>query len=201
MTTANQARNRAHYAERLAAALGDGSRWEYRGECCELARADGKCACGHHGLKYLFTLHNRDDGRKTDVGSVCVFSYSSITPDTLAALRADADRLEAAAAERVRAAKEHAKLSEIRDALAEWSGLEYAIDAAVEHWRDAHPGRTWAPYHVYRRYGAAARLADRQETHPHVKAPELKLAAAILRRIRNRITYAAHVLDEIRAYD
>jgi hypothetical protein len=44
MTTATQARNRCHYAERLAAALGDGSRWEYRGECAELPRATGRHA-------------------------------------------------------------------------------------------------------------------------------------------------------------
>ena len=105
MTTATQARNRAYYAERLAAVLGDGSRWQYRGECIELPQATGRCSCGHHGLRVLFTLHNLDDGRTAIVGRVCVTQYAGITPATLAAVQATAERLEAAAADRHHAAR------------------------------------------------------------------------------------------------
>ena len=200
MTTATQARNRCHYAERLAAALGDGSRWEYRDECTELAQATGRCACGHHGLRLLFTLHNIDDGRTAIVGRVCVTQYHGITPDTLQAIQAHADRLEAAAAERARAARETAKQADVAAAVAELSDVEYAIDAAVESWRDSHIGQRWEPYHVYRRPGAAARLADRQPVHQFVRVPQLKTAAGILARVRKDFARARHVLDEIHAY-
>ncbi len=200
MTTATQARNRCHYAERLAAALGDGSRWEYRGDCCELPRAEGRCSCGHHGLRYLFTLHNIDDGRTAIVGSSCVFSYASITPATLDAIRADADRLEAAAADRARAARDAARQADVAAAVAELSAVQYAIDAAVESWRNSHIGQRWEPYHVYRRPGAASRLADRQPVHQCVRVPELKTAAGILARVRKQIKAAEYVLAEVRSY-
>jgi hypothetical protein len=198
--TATQARNRCHYAERLAAALGDGSRWEYRGDCCELPRAVGRCSCGHHGLRYLFTLHNIDDGRTAIVGSVCVFTYATITPATLDAIRADADRLEAAAADRARAAREAARQDAVAAAVAEWSAVEYAVDAAVQNWRDAHPWQRFEPYQVYRRPGAAARLADRQPVHQCIRVPQLKTAAGILTRVRKETARARHVLDEVRGY-
>lgn len=200
MTTATQARNRAHYAERLAAALGDGSRWEYRGNCCELPRPVGRCSCGHHGLRYLFTLHHVDDGRTAIVGSVCVTTYAGMTPETVAALQADADRLEAAAAARERSAREAARRADVAFAVAEWSALEYAIDAAVQSWRDSHYGQRWEPYHVYRRPGAASRLADRQPVNPVCRVPELKTAAGILARIRKETARARAVLDEVRGY-
>lgn len=200
MTTATQARSRCHYAERLAAVLGDGSRWEYRGECAELPRATGRCSCGHHGLRTLFTLHNKDDGRTAIVGRVCVTQYSGITPATLAAVRADAERLEAAAAERARVAREAAKQDAVAAAVAELSAIEYAIDAAAELWRDAHPGQSWQPYHVYRRARAGERLRDRQPVHPYIRVPELKTAAGIVARIRRQIRAAAAVLSEVRAY-
>ena len=198
MTTATQARNRCHYAERLAAALGDGSRWEYRGECCELPRAVGRCSCGHHGLRYLFTLHNLDNGRTAIVGSVCVFTYAGITPATVEALRADADRLEAAAADRARAARDASRQADVAAAIAELSAVEYAIDAAVQSWRDSHAGQRWEPYHVYRRPGAARRLADRQPVHQCIRVPQLKTAAGILARVRKEIRTAAAVLAEVR---
>jgi hypothetical protein len=200
MLTATQARNRCHYAERLAAALGDGSRWEYRDECTELPQATGRCACGHHGLRLLFTLHNIDDGRTAIVGRVCVTQYHGITPDTLQAIQADADRLETAAAERARAARETAKQADVAAAVAELSAVEYAIDAAVQNWRDGHHGQRWEPYHVYRRPGAAARLADRQPVHQCVRVPQLKTAAGILARVRKEIVRARHVLAEVHGY-
>lgn len=200
MATATQARNRASYAERLAAALGDGSRWEYRGDCCKLPRPNGRCSCGHHGLKYLFTLHNLDDNRTAIVGSVCVCTYAGITPETVAALQADAERLEAAAAQRARSARETAKRAEVEAAVAEWSAIEYAIDVAAESWRDSHIGQRWEPYHVYRRPGAARRLADRQPINPVCRVPELKTAAGTLARIRKEIARAQSVLAEVRSY-
>ena len=200
MTTATQARNRCHYAERLAAALGDGSRWEYRDECTELPRATGLCSCGHHGLRLLFTLHNIDDGRTAIVGRVCVTQYHGITPATLEAIRAAADRLEAAAADRARAARAAARQADVAAAVAEWSAVEYAVDAAVQNWRDAHPWQRFEPYQVYRRPGAAARLADRQPVHQCIRVPQLKTAAGILARVRKETARARHVLDEIRGY-
>lgn len=200
MTTATQARNRCHYAERLAAVLGDGSRWEYRDECTELPQATGRCACGHHGLRLLFTIHNIDDGRTAIVGRVCVTQYHGITPDTLRAIQAHAERLEAAAAERSRQARELANQNAVAAVVAEWSAVEYAVDAAVQSWRAAHPCQRWEPYHVYRRPSAGLRLDNRQPVHPFVKVPEMKTAAGIIGRIRRKIAAAQAVLDEVRGY-
>jgi hypothetical protein len=200
MTTATQARSRCHYVERLAAVLGDGSRWEYRGECAELPRATGRCACGHHGLRFLFTLHNIDDGRTAIVGRVCVTTYAGITPATLEAVRADADRLEAAEAERARVARDAAKQEAAAAAIAELSAIEYAIDAAVQAWRDSHPANRWEPYHVYRRPGAGLRLRDRQPVHQCIRLPQLKTPSGIAARIRREIRKAENVLAEVRSY-
>jgi hypothetical protein len=148
----------------------------------------------------LFTLHNMDDGRTAIVGRVCVTQYAGITPATLAAVQATAERLEAAAADRARAARETARALTVSAALDELSAAHYAIDEACQAWRDLHPGQTWAPYHVYRRQQAAARLADRQPTHPYVRLPQLRTAAGIVARLRREIRAAGDVLDQVKAY-
>lgn len=203
MATAEQIRNQSIYAERLSAVLGDGSRWEYRDECTDLGHPTGKCACGHNGLRYLFTLHNVDDGRTAVVGSVCVFGYAGITPEVVASLRESADRMEAAAAERVAkskaALKDAANAEQISALVAEWSAIEYAADVAAQYWRDSH-SQYFEPYHVYRRRCAAQRLADRQPVHPYIRMPQLKSASGIIRRLKKNIADANRILEIIRAY-
>jgi hypothetical protein len=88
--------DRNRYAERLARVLGDGAQWEYRGECTDLQRPCGRCACGHEGLRYLFTLHHKLTERTVIVGSVCVETYHGISGQVVAALAAEVDRLQRA---------------------------------------------------------------------------------------------------------
>lgn len=102
MTKLERTRRNAHYARRLAAVLGNGDEWEYRGECMVLDRPTGRCACGHEGLRYLFRLHHKS-GRTCIVGSTCVGTYRGISPALVSRLTAEVARLEAA--DRLRAAR------------------------------------------------------------------------------------------------
>lgn len=102
--TANRRRmrspQRSGWAQRLAAALGNPARWEYRGDCVDLGRCTGRCACGHCGLRYLFGIHNIDDGRKVVVGSTCIKNFRGGLPvDLVDGIESDAKRLREAAAE------------------------------------------------------------------------------------------------------
>ena len=91
------AEQRNHYAERLARVLGNGRDWSYRGECFDLGWPSGICACGHTGLRYLFTLHHADGLRTVKVGSVCVENFPGISGHLAATLAAEVTRLQSAA--------------------------------------------------------------------------------------------------------
>jgi hypothetical protein len=97
---------RSQYVARLAAVLGRGADWEYRGECQDLQMPSGKCSCGHHGLRYLFTIHHKTSGRRAIVGSSCVETFPGISPELAAQLGAEADRLEANARQRAEIARQ-----------------------------------------------------------------------------------------------
>lgn len=189
-------RGRSQYAARLALVLGDGSEWEYRGECYDLQRCTGKCSCGHEGLRYLFRLHY-PDGRTVIVGSTCVTTYEAISPALVKRLLADLARLEAAAEERERLAQLAAQSSEIIALMRQWSRAEYATDQAIEAWHAAHPSARWLPPVVFRRPGAAERLADRREVHPFCRLPLLTTVRGQAQRLRKYLLAAAAELAAV----
>jgi hypothetical protein len=189
----------AAYAARLAVALGNGAEWEYRGECYELQRATGKCACGHCGLKYLFKLHHPRRGC-VEVGSSCIVSYHGITPELAARLQADVERLMAAARERERLARLAAQNAEVQRLLLEWSAAEYATDQAAADWHNAHQWARWYPGPIYRRPLAQQRLAERAENklHPYCRLPALKTTSGQLKRLKGYLAKCARELAEVR---
>lgn len=101
-------RNRSHYVQRLAAVLGRGMDWEYRGECLDLQWPSGRCTCGHTGLRYLFTIHHKTSGRTAIVGSTCVTTYPGISPELAERLTAEVERLEDIARRKAAAARDAA---------------------------------------------------------------------------------------------
>lgn len=186
---AARARGRQRYAETLQAVLGNGAEWEYRGQCGEDPRCGGKCACGQTGLRYLFTIHH-PDGRTAILGSSCIETYPGISPAMVERVRADAQRLEEAAEERKRRAREVARQGEVQELLRRWSEACYRLDAACA----AHPYRHVA-YEVWRGWSGARyrdlarrRLAERQEGKPHpaVRLKQYKRTADALRWLRGK---------------
>jgi len=111
---------RAHYVQRLAGVLGNGQDWEYRGECIDLEHCTGKCSCGHHGLRFLFTIHHKKDGRSAIVGSTCVETYPGISQRLADQLTAEVARLEGIARKRA----EKAKLERVIGPARLFDGLE-----------------------------------------------------------------------------
>ena len=192
--------NGAGYARRLSAVLGNGAEWEYRGECMELQHATGKCACGHCGLKYLFTIRH-PDGRACEVGSSCIVSYPGVSPALADRLEADIARLEAERRERERKAREAAKREDVQRLLREWSEAEYAIDQAVADWHDRNGWRSWLPRPIYNRPFARQRLEDRDagKVHCYCVLPALKTANGQAKRLQGRLAECARKLAEVKS--
>lgn len=192
------------YAERLAAVLGDGSRWEFRGEVGEDSECRGKCACGHDGLRYLFTLHNLDGKADVLVGSSCVETYQGISPALVECLRAKVADLQAAERARIAAAKKAAQSEFVRGLMREWSALEVWADSLAQAWIDRHSIGAFKPYAVYRRwnYGTAARLQESSAPgymHPYCRVPALKTPTGQAARIRNSIAATARIVEELKS--
>lgn len=191
-TTAATAEASSQYAARLALVLGNGANWDYRGECLELAWPTGVCSCGHRGLRFLFTLHHKHEERRAIVGSSCVETYADISPALVKRLKEDAARLEAAAADREHRAAIAAQSSEVLALVRQWSATEYAIDTAVADWHYCNPRARWQPPAVFRRTGAAERLADRREgrAHPFCTVPALVTTSGQAKRLRKYLAAA-----------
>jgi hypothetical protein len=193
---ANAAASRGAYAARLAAALGDGRLWEYRDECHDLGAPTGRCACGHTGLRFLFTLHHTETNQTVAVGSSCIVSYPGITPEAAARLQADAARMDAAIAEAKRNAREKARDEAITGLLERWSAAEWQADERAAAWIGQY-----APAEAYTRgpYRASYRLRDRtpDQPHPRVRLPVLKSRAGIVRRLEREAAKAERVRDSI----
>lgn len=200
--TGQRTMRRSSYASTLAAVLGNGAEWEYRGECFELPFPTGKCACGQVGLRFEFRIHHAD-GRSVIVGSSCIETYPEINPDMAARIRADVDRLLSQKAERERAAREAGRSRQIQQLMAEWSEAEYATDLAAHAWRQSHPWVSFVPQAIYARGCVDARLNDRKEGKPHrfCKLPALKTSAGQLRRLREYLATCAAELAAVRACD
>lgn len=106
--------HRANYVRKLAAVLGSGQNWEYRGECIDLERCTGRCACGHEGLRFLFTIHHKHNGQRVVVGSTCIATYPGISPALADRLEQECERLEEIARRKSAGAKRSKQLGPMR---------------------------------------------------------------------------------------
>lgn len=192
---------RSAYTARLAAVLGRGADWEYRGECVRLPRPDGVCSCGHQGLRLLFTLHHKTTGRTVKVGSVCITTYPGIAPELAGRLQADADRLLAEVRAAERQARQAAQAAEVQALLRQWSDAEYATDTAIDAWYFLNGWKRWLPGPIYKRPGARDRLRDQKpgELHPFVRLPALKSVAGQVKRLRRYVDECARELAAVQA--
>ena len=105
---------RASYVRRLASVLGNGQHWEYRGECIDLGHCSGRCACGHEGLRFLFTIHHKTAGKSVVVGSTCIATYPGISPALADRLEQECERLEEIARRKSLGAKRSKQLGPMR---------------------------------------------------------------------------------------
>lgn len=189
-TRAANMRRGLGYAATLAEVLGNGAEWEYRGECNDLGQPSGKCCCGHHGIRFEFALHH-PDGRGVIVGSTCVTTFQGISPDVVARIQADVERLEAEARERIAAAKRAAQDQQIQERLALLHSLSWQLDellAAVGSDGYGRPARRLTFCCWQRWYGATTRLRRRDgEAHPCVRIKPYRVRSAMLRAIDKRI--------------
>lgn len=203
----NQDRRTA-FAQRLAAALGNGAEWEYRGELAEDTTCSGKCACGHEGLRFLFTIHHAaTPGRSLVVGSSCVETFPGVNAAMVAAMVADLEALRAKAREAAKRAKAATGAAEVAAMVARYSDLLWDCDRAAAAWLSRNPGacRYSIPYPIYRRLGCEARLrtGDQSALHPVAASPlakwrTLKSVAGQKRALAVRIARMESVLSEIR---
>src|SRR5665647_2130021 len=91
---AARAAGTAAYHRTLAAVLGNGADWEYRGECLDNGRSVGKCSCGHPGIRYEFLLRHKNGSRTAIVGSTCIAHFHGISEELADRIQADAERLQ-----------------------------------------------------------------------------------------------------------
>jgi hypothetical protein len=204
----SKAEGRTAFAQRLAAALGNGAEWEYRGELAEDPTCKGKCACGHEGLRFLFTIHHAPTpGRSLVVGSSCVETFPGVNAAMVAAMVADLEALRAKAREAAKRAREASAGAEVAAMVAKWSGLCWDCDRAAAAWLAANPGawRGSMPYPIYRRLGCEARVrnGDQSALHPFAANPAakwrtLKSAAGQKRALGILIARAEAALADIR---
>lgn len=92
-------------ARLLAAFGGDLAGWAWTGEVRIDPDARSKCACGQHGLRYLFPW--RKDGQEEVItGSVCVVNLPGVAPDQVEKVKGEVAR---------RAEQDRALRAEIRE--------------------------------------------------------------------------------------
>lgn len=194
---------RSSYLARLSFELGDGRDWEYTGECNERRYADGKCTCGHAGIKFEFLIRNKRTHSTRIVGSTCIEQFGQANPALVAEIKAAVVVLERRAAERLKAAKELARSQEVQAALAEFDALAWELDRILATGAEAY---TWNGYsgkepqtgyrdrrrvsrEIYLAWGtparAAYRVADYADGKPYPNAwKPYKSKAAFLTAIR-----------------
>jgi hypothetical protein len=111
----------------LTAALGDGTDWEYTGQCSEDPSSSGVCTCGHLGLRFLFIIRNVKNGETKIVGSTCINHFQNANPKLVEAIVADCEKLRQAAAERIKEAKALAAETEIAELLEKLRSLLWML--------------------------------------------------------------------------
>jgi hypothetical protein len=137
---------RVDHLQRLAAVLGNGEDWEYQGECIDLEKPEGKCACGH-SIRYQFILHHKTEpGRTAPVGRVCIENYSMVRPEVVARIRADEQKLIDQAKARIKAAKDLAAQQEIDALLTELNEKYWTITRLIQR---KYRSYTKLPYELY----------------------------------------------------
>lgn len=208
----HQAEGRLHrlegqrdYAARLAAVLGNGADWEFRDEVAEDSGCQGRCACGHQGLRWLFTIRHRTEPRVAVVGSSCILTYSGVNAEMVAGIEAAMAKIEERLAEARKKAAAANREARVLAALTEWSDLLWQIDVVAAEWLRLHPGQ-WKPSVIYRVGNCDGRLLNRMEgaMHPHIehylggRLGKMKSAAGKLGRIANYKLKAMALMDDLR---
>lgn len=153
MTATDSLIGQAEWMGRLLAAFGgDVKGWEWTGDVAEDPNCQGTCACGHKGLRYLFTWKKDGVSNPVITGSVCVNNVPGISPEQLARIQAEIARRdqverEAAAKARNAAKAEKVKLvaEEIRQLLKPWR--ECAEDKAAGRWLNLESYNLARTYH------------------------------------------------------
>jgi len=136
MTAVERAEGKVDYAARLLKALGGSPEgWEWTGEVFEQdpgAPGATPCACGHHGLRYLFPWENKTRNAKITTGSTCVDTVPYLDPGSVEQMKAKLEELKAKHREDERKARQAAaeatvaKLREELEAkLKRYFGYEY----------------------------------------------------------------------------
>lgn len=82
---------RADYAARIVKALGDPSKWEYRGECHDNEKCTGRCVCGQEGIRFEFTIYY--NGQSAILGSSCICHYFLLNPEQAEKMAEDYEKL------------------------------------------------------------------------------------------------------------
>lgn len=186
-----KAENQTAYARRLAAVLGNGADWSFDGEMAEDPTCQGKCACGHEGLRFLFTLNHKATGRREIVGSSCMLTYPGISPEVVEGMERALDVIRERAAEARRKAAAAEREAEVSAMVAEWSDLEWKLDRLAAEWESRAGGRQVRPWEVFLRYGFADRIkGDTSATHPNaanLRLPWRKLKSAHGKKVRLRV--------------
>lgn len=116
------------YAARLAAVLGNGADWEFHDEVAEDPQCQGQCACGHHGLRWMFTIRNPKTSKAVVVGSSCIRTYRSVNPQLVADINAAVDRINRELAEAKAKARKAEQDGRVRRMLGDWDRLLVRID-------------------------------------------------------------------------
>jgi hypothetical protein len=193
------------YAARLAAVLGNGADWEFRDEVAEDPECRGQCACGHQGLRWLFTIRHRTAPRSAVVGSSCILTYSGVNAEMVAGIEAAMAKIKERLAEARKKAAAANLEARVLAAIGEWSNLLWEIDGVAASWLRQHPGE-WKPSVIYRVGSCEGRLARRTagQMHPHIehylagKLGKMKSAAGKLGRITNYKLKAMALMDDLR---
>lgn len=134
----------------LAAALGDGRDWEYRGEVIDHGPPSGivfnpaQCACGHQ-IRYGYIVHHKTDNRTAQLGSSCINHFETVAPGTFEALKAAVERTERKIADAKKKAREVQQDAEILELTARLERAQMAAwDAAGRYPRFRVPQRLWS---------------------------------------------------------
>ncbi len=138
--SAELAEGRGAYYARLVQVLGNGADWEYHGECSDLGAPVGVCSCGHTGLRYLFYLAHKSNGRQAIVGSTCIGHFSEARPELVASIQADANRLHGLAQESLTKARLLTFEQDIARRLAEFSDLAWSLDRQLAQYAKPFDG-------------------------------------------------------------
>jgi hypothetical protein len=180
----------------LAAFGGDPSGWEWTGEVREqdpAAMGGVHCACGQHGLRYLFPWRKAGIAAEVITGSVCVNQVPGLSADQLQRLQAEVERRLAAEREAKTAKRRASKVEEVRvvaDEIRAQLQRVIALDARY-HRREKLEPEQWNLAQAYHGYSADLAAGLR------LKSPHGKLQRLI--RLRDRLAKRLAAADAVDA--